>query len=50
MKRWKSIRAFEEIGKRMLFCSQEGIAGLRDKRIYAMSEAGLGEAFTTSAQ
>ncbi|MDQ3511724.1 MAG: type II toxin-antitoxin system HipA family toxin [Pseudomonadota bacterium] len=38
--------AFAEIGKRMLLTWQEGIAGLRDKRIYALGEAALGEAFT----
>lgn len=37
---------FAEIGKRMLLSWQEGIAGLRDKRIYAMGEIGLGDAFT----
>ncbi|MDQ3288967.1 MAG: type II toxin-antitoxin system HipA family toxin [Pseudomonadota bacterium] len=38
--------AFTEIGKRMLLTWQEGIAGLRDKRIYSLGEAALGEAFT----
>lgn len=37
---------FVEIGKRMLLAWQEGIAGLRDKRIYAMGDADLGDAFT----
>lgn len=37
---------FVEIGKRMLQSWQEGISGLRDKRIYALGEAALGEAFT----
>ncbi len=37
---------FVEIGKRMLLAWQEGLAGLRDKRIYAMGHAELGEAFT----
>lgn len=37
---------FGEIGKRMLLSWQEGIAGLRDKRIYAMGDVELGEAFT----
>ncbi len=37
---------FVEIGKRMLLAWQEGLAGLRDKRIYAMGPAELGEAFT----
>ena len=38
---------FEGIGKRMLLAWQQGIGGLRDKRIYAMGDAGLGDAFTT---
>ena len=38
---------FVEIGKRMLLAWQEGIAGLRHTRIYAMGEAELGEAFTS---
>lgn len=37
---------FVEIGKRMLLSWREGMAGLRDKRIYAMGDAELGEAFT----
>lgn len=37
---------FVEIGKRMLLAWQEGLAGLRDKRIYAMGPAELGETFT----
>ena len=37
---------FVEIGKRMLQAWQEGICGLRDKRVYALPEAVLGEAFT----
>ena len=37
---------FVEIGKRMLLAWQEGLAGLRDKRIYAMGPAELGEAFS----
>ncbi len=36
---------FVEIGKRMLLAWQEGLAGLRDKRTYAMGDAELGEAF-----
>lgn len=36
---------FAEIGKRMLLTWQEGLAGLRDKRTYAMGDARLGEAF-----
>ncbi|MCW0201520.1 MAG: type II toxin-antitoxin system HipA family toxin [Rhodanobacter thiooxydans] len=38
--------AFNEIGKRMLLSWNEGLAGLRDKRIYALGEMVLGEAFT----
>jgi len=37
--------AFAEIGKRMLLTWQEGITGLRDKRIYALGDAALGDAF-----
>ena len=37
---------FTEIGKRMLLAWQEGLAGLRDKRTYAMGDAQFGEAFT----
>ncbi|MDP1698915.1 MAG: type II toxin-antitoxin system HipA family toxin [Xanthomonadaceae bacterium] len=37
--------AFAEIGKRMLFSWREGIAGLRDKRTYALGETVLGDAF-----
>lgn len=37
--------AFNDIGKRMLLAWQDGIAGLRDKRVYAMGDADLGEAF-----
>jgi serine/threonine-protein kinase HipA len=36
---------FNDIGKRMLLAWQEGIASLRDKRVYAMGEAEWGEAF-----
>jgi serine/threonine-protein kinase HipA len=36
---------FVDIGKRMLLAWQVGLAGLRDKRIYAMGDADLGEAF-----
>ena len=36
---------FAEIGKRMLLAWQEGMAGLRDKRTYALGDAELGEAF-----
>lgn len=38
--------AFNEIGKRMLLSWNEGLAGLRDKRTYALGEMALGEAFT----
>lgn len=41
----KEHGAFAEIGKRMLLAWQEGIAGLRDKRVYAMGNIDLGEAF-----
>lgn len=37
---------FEAIGKRMLLAWQEGLAGLRDKRVYAMGEIALGDAFS----
>lgn len=37
---------FMEIGKRMLLAWQDGLAGLRDKRTYAMGDAQLGAAFT----
>lgn len=37
---------FVEIGKRMLQAWQEGITGLRDRRIYALGGAELGDAFT----
>jgi serine/threonine-protein kinase HipA len=36
---------FVDIGKRILLAWQEGLAGLRDKRIYAMGDVDLGEAF-----
>lgn len=36
---------FTEIGKRMLIAWQEGLATLRGKRIYAMGDAVLGDAF-----
>jgi serine/threonine-protein kinase HipA len=38
--------AFNEIGKRMLLSWNEGLAGLRDKRTYALGGMVLGEAFT----
>ena len=38
--------AFVDIGKRMLQAWQEGVAGLRGKRVYAMGEVVLGDAFT----
>jgi len=37
---------FTEVGKRMLLAWQEGLAGLRGKRIYALGEVALGAAFT----
>ncbi|MBN8727677.1 MAG: HipA domain-containing protein [Xanthomonadales bacterium] len=37
---------FVEIGKRMLLAWQEGLAGLRNKRTYALGESQLGEAFS----
>lgn len=37
---------FAEIGKRMLLAWQEGLDGLRNKRIYALGEVELGAAFT----
>ena len=36
---------FAEIGKRMLLAWQDGLAGLRDRRAYAMGDIELGEAF-----
>lgn len=36
---------FDEIGKRMLLAWKEGLDGLRSKRIYAMGEVALGDAF-----
>lgn len=38
---------FVEIGKRMLRAWHQGIDGLRDKRVYALGETALGEAFTS---
>lgn len=37
--------AFADVGKRMLQAWQEGGDGLRDKRVYALGEVSLGEAF-----
>jgi len=37
---------FVDIGKRMLTAWQEGLAGLRDKRTYAIGGTPLGEAFS----
>lgn len=37
---------FDEIGRRMLSSWQEGLAGLRSKRTYALDNAAMGEAFT----
>ena len=36
---------FNDIGKRMLLAWQDGIGGLRDKRVYALGTRELGEAF-----
>ncbi|SFW41683.1 type II toxin-antitoxin system HipA family toxin [Luteibacter sp. UNCMF366Tsu5.1] len=36
---------FNDIGKRMLSAWQEGMGGLRDKRVYAMGARELGEAY-----
>jgi serine/threonine-protein kinase HipA len=36
---------FNDIGERMLSAWENGIAGLRDKRMYAMGDGDLGEAF-----
>jgi serine/threonine-protein kinase HipA len=36
---------FEETGKRMLLAWGEGVAGLRDKRVYAVGDWALGKAF-----
>lgn len=41
----KEHSGFVDIGKRMLLAWQQGIAGLRDKRTYALGDADLGEAF-----
>ncbi|RYD14823.1 MAG: type II toxin-antitoxin system HipA family toxin [Lysobacteraceae bacterium] len=38
---------FSEIGKGMLLAWKEGMTALRGKRIYAMGDTNLGEAFTT---
>lgn len=37
---------FVDIGKRMLLAWQDGINGLRDKRVYALAATASGEAFT----
>ncbi|WP_431634088.1 type II toxin-antitoxin system HipA family toxin [Dyella sp. KULCS107] len=37
---------FTEIGKRMLRAWQEGLEGLRDKRVYALGSMSWGEAYT----
>lgn len=37
---------FIDIGKRMLIAWQQGLASLREKRVYAMGNVALGEAFT----
>ncbi|MGH8281043.1 MAG: type II toxin-antitoxin system HipA family toxin [Gammaproteobacteria bacterium] len=37
---------FADTGKRILLAWREGVAGLRDRRVYALGDAPLGEAFT----
>ena len=37
---------FADIGKRILIAWHEGIDGLRDKRVYGIGEAVLGDSFT----
>ena len=39
-------QGFRDIGERMLLAWREGINGLRDKRVYAMGAADLGDAFS----
>lgn len=41
-------RGFTEIGARMLVAWQEGVQGLRDKRVYGLGEMTFGAAFTGS--
>jgi serine/threonine-protein kinase HipA len=41
----KEHSGFVDIGKRMLLAWEEGINGLRDKRVYALGAAALGSAF-----
>lgn len=41
----KEHAGFVDIGKRMLLAWQEGIHGLRGKRLYGLAQAPLGEAF-----
>lgn len=41
----KRHRAFAEIGKRMLLNWSEGVAGLRDQRVYALGDWRRGKAF-----
>lgn len=41
----KQHPGFVDIGKRMLLAWQEGIEGLRSKRVYALGDAALGDAF-----
>lgn len=38
---------FSEIGKRMLTAWEEGLAGLRDRRVYALGDIELNEAFNS---
>ncbi|MEO5812734.1 MAG: type II toxin-antitoxin system HipA family toxin [Rhodanobacter sp.] len=42
----KEHPAFADIGKRMLQAWQEGVDGLRSKRVYALGEISLGDAFS----
>ena len=37
---------FADIGKRMLLAWEEGITGLRDKRVYTLGEMPFGDAFS----
>jgi serine/threonine-protein kinase HipA len=40
------LPGFAETGKRMLLAWQEGLEGLRDKRIYALGSMAWGEAYS----
>jgi serine/threonine-protein kinase HipA len=39
------IPAFRDLGKRILVAWQEGVAGLRDRRVYAVGEWQVGKVF-----